>query len=66
LGAKKQRKMAIYLSKTLSGEKNVKVGRIFGITLQAVTNVVRDIERQREENRKLSKEITRLKQIIEK
>ena len=58
--------MAIYLSKTLSGEKNVKVGRIFGITPQAVTNAVRDIERPREENRKFSNELTRLKQIIEK
>ena len=52
-----QRKLAIYLSKVLTGGKNVEVGKIFGITIQAVTNVVGDIERRLEEDGKLRKEI---------
>jgi REP element-mobilizing transposase RayT len=53
----RQRKIAIYLCKTLSGKKNIEVGRTFGITLQAVTNAVRDIERMGEEDKKIKKEI---------
>ena len=60
----RQRKIAIYLSKTLSGKKNVEVGRIFGITLQAVTNAVRDIERLKEENKKINKEIEAIRREI--
>jgi REP element-mobilizing transposase RayT len=57
----RQRKIAISLCKTLSGEKNVEVGRVLGITLQAVTNAVRDIDKRREEDKKLSKEIALIK-----
>jgi len=49
-----QRKIAIYLSKILSGKKNVEVGKIFGITVQAVTNAVRDIERRKDKDKKLN------------
>lgn len=60
----KQRKIAIYLCKTLSGKKNVEVGKVFGITLQAVTNVVRDIDKRREDEKKLSKEIALIKKEL--
>ena len=53
----RQRKIAIYLCKALSGKKNIEVGRAFGITLQAVTNAVSDIERVREEDKEIKKEI---------
>lgn len=61
----RQRKIAIYLCKTLSGKKNVEVGRIFGITIQAVTNAVRDIERMEEEDKKINKEIALIKRTVE-
>ncbi len=57
-----QRKIAMYLCKTLSGRKNIEVGRKFGVTLQAVTNAIRDIERRRDRDRKLNKEIMLLKE----
>lgn len=60
----KRRRIAIYLCKTLSGKKNIEVGRIFGITIQAVTNAVRDIEKRREHDRKLNKEIILIKKEI--
>jgi hypothetical protein len=31
----------------MGGEKNVGIGRVFGITLHAVTNAVRDIDKRR-------------------
>ncbi|MCM8789359.1 MAG: chromosomal replication initiator protein DnaA, partial [Candidatus Omnitrophica bacterium] len=60
----RQRKIAIYLCKVLSGRKNVEVGRTFGITLQAVTNAVRAIERMKEEDKKINKEIEAIKERI--
>jgi REP element-mobilizing transposase RayT/DNA-binding CsgD family transcriptional regulator len=63
---KRQRKIAIYLCKTLSGKKNVEVGRVFGITIQAVTNAIRDIEKMMGKDRKLSKEIALIKKTVEK
>jgi putative transposase len=62
----RQRKVAIYLCKILSDEKNVEVGRVFGITIQAVTNAVRDIEKMREGDRKLSKEVATINNIVKK
>ncbi len=60
----RERKIAIYLCKALSGEKNIEVGRIFGITTQAVTNAVRGIEVSRAEDRKVDKEIIQIKEIV--
>jgi len=62
----KQRRMAIYLCKVLSGKKNVEVGKVFGVTIQAVTNVVREIEKIKETGNELSKEIARIEKILEK
>jgi DNA-binding CsgD family transcriptional regulator len=36
----------VYLSKGLSGKKNVEIGAVFGITIQAVTNAVRRVEKR--------------------
>lgn len=59
-----QRKIAVYLSKILSGEKNAEIGFVFGITLQAVTNAVRSVEKRIEEDNKFSSEVMRLKEIV--
>ncbi len=45
------------IGKALSGKKNVKVERVFGIMTQAVTNAMGDIEKRRTGNRKEDKEI---------
>jgi hypothetical protein len=42
-----QRKVAVYLSKRLTGKRNVEIGAVFGITIQAVTNAVRRVEKRR-------------------
>jgi len=57
----RQRKKAIYLCKILSGRTNAEVGRTFGITLQAVTNAVRGIEKKLAEDKRLSREMTLIK-----
>lgn len=62
----RQRKMALYLCKVLSGKKNGEVGEVFGVTIQAVTNVVREVEKIRERGKELSKEIAQIKKILEK
>lgn len=62
--AAKQHKLAIHLSKTLSGEKNSEVGKVFGITVQAVTNAIKDIEKSDRERKNLHKEITNIKEIL--
>ncbi len=55
----RQRKIAIYLCTILSGDKNI--GEVFNITPQAVTNALRDIDKMKEDNKKLNieKEIGR-------
>jgi len=60
----RQKKVAIYLSKVLSGRKNTEVGGVFGVTAQAVTNALRDIEKRVEEGKNIGKEITRIKKSI--
>ena len=60
----RQRKMAIYLCKILSGKKNGDVGRAFGIGTQAVTNVMRDIEYLKDRNKKMASEILSIKKSI--
>lgn len=59
-----QRKIAIYLCKAISGKKNIEVGRVFGITTQAVTNAMRNIEARRAEDRRVGKEIIQIKEEI--
>lgn len=62
--AGKQRKTAIYLCTILSGKKNGDIGRVFGISAQAVSNIVRNIENLKEKNRKVSAEILLIKESI--
>ena len=59
-----QRKIAVYLSKILSGEKNAEIGSMFGITLQAVSNAVRSVEKRIEEDNKFGSEVMRLKETV--
>ena len=59
-----QRKIAVYLSKVLSGEKNAEVGAVFGVTIQAVSNAVRGVERRMEEDIKFSSEVMKVKGLI--
>lgn len=59
-----QRRMAVYMSKILSGEKNGEIGSVFGISLQAVTNAVRSVEKRMEEDKKFGSEVMRLKEIV--
>ena len=59
-----QRKMAVYLSKVLSGGKNAEVGAMFGITIQAVTNAVRSVEKRIAEDNKFDSEVMRLEGIV--
>ena len=41
-----QKRIGVYLSKALSGRKNAEIGAFFGITIQAVTPPVRDVEKR--------------------
>jgi chromosomal replication initiation ATPase DnaA len=59
-----QRKIAVYLSKILSGEKNAAIGSVFGITLQAVTNAVRSVEKRMEEDIKFSSGVTKVNGLV--
>lgn len=59
-----QRKIAVYLSKGLSGGKNAEIGAVFRITLQAVSNVVRGVEKRIGENNKFGSEVMRLKEFV--
>ena len=59
-----QRKIAVYLSKVLSGEKNAEIGSVFGITIQAVSNAVRSVEKRIAEDNKFGSEVMRLKKIV--
>ena len=61
-----QRKKAIYLSKVLSGKANAEVGRIFGITLQAVSNAVRGIEKKMAEDKKLNREMELIRKAVDR
>jgi chromosomal replication initiation ATPase DnaA len=62
--AEGERKMAVYLSKILSGGKNAEIGSVFGITLQAVTNAVRSVEKRIEGDNKFGSEVMRLKETV--
>jgi putative transposase len=60
----KQRKIAIYLCKTLSGKKNIDIGLAFGISAQGVSNIVYAIENLKEKKRKVAEEILLIKELI--
>ena len=58
---KRERQIAIYLSKILSGRKNVEVGSFFGIKGPAVSGAIKAIERKLDKDKKLKKEIEELR-----
>lgn len=57
----RERKIAIYLSKIVTGGKNSTVGTHFGITPQAVTNILIEVESTRAESKEFQKEIDGIK-----
>jgi putative transposase len=59
-----ERGIAVYLSKLLSGEKNAGIGAVFGISIQAVTNALRRVEKRMEEDTQFSSVVTRLKKVL--
>ena len=61
---KLKRQIAIYLSKVLSGEKNIEVGGFFGIKGPAVSGVIKTIEGRLDKEKRLKREIERLKEMI--
>jgi len=60
----KQRKIAIYLSKIISGSKNSIVAKQFNISPQAVTNVLTEIGGMLKESTMLRSEIENIKCIL--
>lgn len=60
-----QRKKAIYLCRVLSGRTNSEIGRAFGITLQAVTNAARGVEKKMAEDMKLNREMASIRKAID-
>lgn len=49
---------------SLSGKRNADIGAVFGITIQAVTNAVRGVEKRREGDRRFNSELMRIKEIV--
>jgi len=62
--AVRQRKMAIYLCKVLTGEKNIDIGKIFEISAPAISNVIKEIENLKDKSSQVSSEICSIKESI--
>ena len=62
----RERQFAIYLSKLFGGEKNSEVGRVFGISIQAVTNVLRRMKKVLEKDAESNGDMKSIKNILEK
>jgi putative transposase len=60
----KQRGIAVFLCKTLSGKKNAEIGKVFGITLQGVTNTLRRISIIRDKDKEFADEIISIKKVF--
>ena len=56
-----QRKVAVYLAKIRSGQRNSSVAVHFGITTQAVTNVLTEMEKELERSARVREEIEGIK-----
>lgn len=54
------RKVAIYLAKKLTCLSNVEIGTRFGITYSALSKAAGDIERLRQEGKKVNREVEEL------
>jgi chromosomal replication initiation ATPase DnaA len=53
----RQRKLVIYLTKTICQKSNTEIGKYFGISTQAVTNVLKQKEDQFSKSRIVKKEL---------
>jgi len=51
--AEAERKIAVYCSKVLGGEKNAVIEAAFGINIQAKTNAVRRVEKGMEDGSRM-------------
>ena len=60
----RERQIAIYMSKVLSGKKNGEVGSFFGIKGPAVSGIIKIIERRLEKEKTFKKELERLKENV--
>jgi chromosomal replication initiation ATPase DnaA len=60
----RERQIAIYLSKILSGKKNIEVGRFFGVKGPAVSGAIKAIEGRLDKEKKLKKAIEGLKERL--
>lgn len=54
---KYERQVAIYLSKVLSGMKNIEVGNYFGIKGSAVSGIIKALEEVLKQEQKFKKEV---------
>ncbi|MEK7699881.1 MAG: transposase [Planctomycetota bacterium] len=61
---KRERQIAIYLSKVLSGRKNIEVGSFFGIKGPAVSGAIKAIEGKLDKDKRLKKEIEGLRERL--
>ena len=61
---RRDRQIAIYLSKVMSGEKNIEIGNIFGIKGPAVSGVIKVVEGRLDRDERLKREIGHLKERI--
>jgi len=59
-----ERKIAVYLSKVLSSDKNKEVGKYFGIKAAAVSKTVKEIEERLERSLRLQRVIDELKRVM--
>lgn len=58
------RRAAIYISKVLSGKKNIEIGDYFGIKGPAVSNVIKEMEGRIAAEKKMKREIEILKERV--
>lgn len=61
---KGERQIAIYLSKVLSGKKNIAIGKYFGIKDPAISGIMKAIEERLKQDQNLKKEAEHLKGIL--
>lgn len=61
---RRDRQIAIYLSKVMSGEKNIEIGNIFGIKGPAVSGVIKAVEGRLDGEERLKREIGQIKERI--
>jgi len=61
---KKERQIAIYLSKALSGERNIAIGNCFGIKGPAISGIIKAMEERLKQDRKIKRETEHLRGML--